>query len=81
MILLLNRLYDEGILKELYNAGLLSQRALTYRPIYTYLDSLLKCDYKLSEAVEKTSKSVKMSKKTIYKIYKLCKQKEIKNEL
>jgi len=68
LILLLNRLDHEGVLKELYCAGLISDRVKTIRDVYLFVDAELKTKASSSKtiAVTRAAELFKCSEKTIW---------------
>lgn len=69
LILLLNRLDNEGVLKELYCAGLISDRVKTIRDVYLFVDAELKTKSSISKtiAVTRAAELFKCTEKTIWK--------------
>ncbi|MDB5158472.1 MAG: hypothetical protein JWR50_3179 [Mucilaginibacter sp.] len=63
-----NKLYDEGILTELFKAGFVSAKIFDYREIYLWVDAQCKSRHISQEkAVLEAQLMFKKSRPTIYK--------------
>lgn len=51
----MNLLYDSGILKDMYLAGLISEKALTYRDIYVWTQQRIKDGLTKNKAVHEAT--------------------------
>ncbi len=73
MIETINKLCSDGIIKELHQAGFISQKLFTYKNTYNYFAKLIIDDYSFTDAVKKTAKDCKLHTKTVYQIIKTLK--------
>lgn len=73
MIEILNKLYDDGSFKKLIGAGLLSQRAATYRAVYLHYCKMIEDGDSVVDAVKKTCEKLKVGQTTVYKSIKIMK--------
>lgn len=79
MIDILNKMYSDGSLRKLYEAGFVTQRALTYRIVYINYLELKEKNVKTDAAATKLSTTYSITKRTVYKIIKTFKNDKDRN--
>lgn len=74
VIRIINKLADDGSLKTLMRAGIVSPKIYMQRNVFLEYDKNVKTGMKPKESVEKCADDFKVSERTIFRAIKIMKQ-------